>query len=60
MIDHFVLERLDNGVPVQPGLIPGAVVLTRPEVASGRTVAIVSGGNVEPSLLVRVLSEYAT
>jgi CubicO group peptidase (beta-lactamase class C family) len=27
MIDHFVLERLDNGVPVQPGLIPGAVVL---------------------------------
>lgn len=27
MIDHFVLERLDTGVPVQPGSIPGAVVL---------------------------------
>jgi threonine dehydratase len=42
------------------GAVAPAVVLTRPEVASGRTVAIVSGGNVEPSLLVRVLSEYAT
>jgi threonine dehydratase len=42
------------------GAVAPAVALTRPDVASGRIVAIVSGGNVEPSLLVRVLSEYAT
>ncbi|HEX5995628.1 MAG TPA: threonine/serine dehydratase [Jiangellales bacterium] len=42
------------------GAVAPAVALTRPDLCSGRTVAIVSGGNVEPSLLVRVLSEYAT
>ncbi|HEX6329070.1 MAG TPA: threonine/serine dehydratase [Jiangellaceae bacterium] len=42
------------------GAVAPAVALTRPDVAAGRTVAIVSGGNVEPSLLVRVLSEYVT
>ncbi|HEX6328875.1 MAG TPA: threonine/serine dehydratase [Jiangellaceae bacterium] len=40
------------------GAVAPAAVLTRAELCSGRTVAIVSGGNVEPSLLVRVLSEY--
>lgn len=41
------------------GAVAPAIALTRPEIASGRTVAIVSGGNVEPSLLARVLLEYA-
>ncbi len=40
------------------GAVAPAAVLTRPGAASGRTVAVVSGGNVEPSLLSRVLSEY--
>jgi threonine dehydratase len=40
------------------GAVAPAAALTRPDVAVGRTVAIVSGGNVEPSLLSRVLTEY--
>ena len=47
-------------IVVEPsGAVAPAAALTRPEIASGRTVAIVSGGNVEPSLLARVLSDYA-
>jgi hypothetical protein len=29
MLDHLVLEWLDNGLPVNPGSIPGAVVRSR-------------------------------
>jgi threonine dehydratase len=48
-------------IVVEPsGAVAPAVVLTSPEVAAGRTVATVSGGNVEPALLSRVLSEYCT
>ncbi len=40
------------------GAVAPAAALARAELTTGRTVAIVSGGNVEPSLLSRVLSEY--
>lgn len=39
------------------GAVAAAAVLTQPEIAAGPTVVIVSGGNVDPALLVEVLGE---
>lgn len=64
--EHVILEttaRLATSARIvaEPsGAVAPAAALTRPDLCAGRTVAIVSGGNVEPSLLVRVLSDYAT
>src|SRR5690606_382219 len=37
------------------GAVAAAACLSRPEIAAGRTVAVVSGGNVDPALLADVL-----
>lgn len=37
------------------GAVAAAACLNRPEIAAGRTVAVVSGGNVDPALLADVL-----
>jgi threonine dehydratase len=38
------------------GAVTTAAYLTRPDIAAGPTVAVVSGGNVEPALLAEVLT----
>lgn len=49
------LARTARVVAEPSGAVAAAALLTRPEVAAGRTVAVVSGGNVDPELLAEVL-----
>ena len=51
-----VLARSSRLVAEPSGALAVAAYLERPEAATGRTVAVVSGGNVDPQLLAHVLT----
>ena len=51
-----VLARSSRLVAEPSGALAVAAYLERPEAATGRTVAVVSGGNVDPLLLAHVLT----
>lgn len=50
-----MLARSARIVAEPSGAVAAAACFSRPEVVSGRTVAVVSGGNVDPALLADVL-----
>ncbi|HEY9379322.1 MAG TPA: threonine/serine dehydratase, partial [Jiangellaceae bacterium] len=52
-----LLARSSRVVAEPSGALTTAAYVERPEAATGRTVAVVSGGNVDPGLLVRALME---
>ncbi|MGH8776307.1 MAG: threonine ammonia-lyase [Jiangellaceae bacterium] len=52
----LVLARASHVVAEPSGALTVAACLERPTVVHGRTVAIVSGGNVDPALMARVLT----
>jgi threonine dehydratase len=51
-----VLARSSRIVAEPSGALTTAAYLTLPDAATGRTVAVVSGGNADPALLSRVVS----
>jgi threonine dehydratase len=51
-----VLARSSRLVAEPSGALAVAAYLERPEAATGRTVAVVSGGNVDPQLLAQALT----
>jgi threonine dehydratase len=56
IVDAMTLLASSSQVVAEPsGAVATAAYLERPEAATGRTVAIVSGGNVDPALLARAL-----
>jgi threonine dehydratase len=55
-----LLARSSRIVAEPSGALTTAAYYERPEAAAGRTVAVVSGGNVEPALLARALTADPT
>ena len=61
IVDAMALLASSSRVVAEPsGALTTAAYLERPEAASGRTVAVVSGGNVDPVLLASALSTAST
>ena len=56
IIDAMALLARSSRLVAEPsGAVTAAAYFEHPEAATGRTVAVVSGGNVDPALLVRAL-----
>ncbi|HET6920729.1 MAG TPA: threonine/serine dehydratase [Jiangellaceae bacterium] len=57
IVDAMAMLATSSRLVAEPsGALTTAAYLERPEAATGRTVAVVSGGNVDPALLARALT----
>jgi len=61
IVEAMAVLAMSSRIVAEPsGALATAAYLEQPEVATGRTVAVVSGGNVDPALLASALSAAAT